>query len=564
MTSGTKGTMPGRGSALCVLTVGTLVLTACGGNDEEVDAEEVFEEAGAGAMEGFSAGDTFEASEPVEFSVLYRDHPNYPVQNDWRFLEHLEEEHNVTLNTENAPLSDWEERRSLVIGAGDAPDFIPAIWPGDETQYVAGGAILPVSDYLDLMPHFTEKVEEWELEEEINGLRQDDGRFYLLPGLMEEPHPENTLAIRGDIWDELGYDDPETWEEFAEQLRGVQEAYPDMVPFSDRWSEGGPLEASLNIAAASYDTSAGWGFGDGMHWDEDAGEFVYAGVQDEYRELLEYFHGLVDEGLMDSESITQDDDQAIQKFASGQSAVISTNHQEIEVLRSSIEGVGSEEMDVRLMSLPGGPAGDMLGGSRIANGIVLSSDVADEDYFVALLQFLDWLYYSDEGLEYAKWGIEGETFERDGDERVLAENIDTQGLNPEAEEDLAADYGFSNGVFMLYHGSTLGLSQSMLRDEVVEWQESLVEMEPAPVAPGRPLDELEREQASIVQTQLSDTVQTATAQFILGQRDFDEWDSYVAELESAGLQDFVETQNEAYERGQEALEEVDDELSDEE
>lgn len=563
MTAETQGMMPRRRSALCALAVGSLVLSACGGGEEEVDAEEVLEESGLGAMENFSAGETFVATEPVEFSMLYRDHPNYPIQSDWRFLEHLDEGHNVTLNTENTPLSDWEERRSLVIGAGDAPDFIPAVWPGDETQYVAGGAILPVSDYLDLMPHFMEKVEEWGLEDEINELRQDDGRFYLLPGLMEEPHPENTLAIRGDIWDELGYDDPDTWGEFADQLQGVQDAYPDMVPFSDRWSEGGPLEASLNIVAASYDTSAGWGFGDGMHWDSDSEEFVYAGVQDEYRDLLEYFHGLVDEGLMDPESITQDDDQAIQKFASGQSAAISTNYQEIQVLRSSIDEVGADGMDVRLMALPGGPAGDVLGGSRIANGIVLSSDVADEDYFVALLQFLDWLYYSDEGLEYAKWGVEGETFERDGEGRVLAENIDAQGLNPDAEEDLTADYGFSNGVFMLYHGSTLDLSQSMLRDEVVEWQESMEEMELNPAAPGRPLDELEREQASIAQTQLGDTVQTATAQFLLGQRDLDEWDAYVGELESAGLQDFVEMHNEAYERGQEALQELDDELADE-
>ena len=33
-----------------------------------------------------------------------------------------------------------------------------------------------------------------------------------------------------------------------------------------------------------------------------------------------------------------------------------------------------------------------------------------------MLQFVDWLYYSDEGLEFAKWGVEGTTYTKDGDD----------------------------------------------------------------------------------------------------------------------------------------------------
>lgn len=186
--------------------------------------------------------------------------------------------------------------------------------------------------------------------------------------------------------------------------------------------------------------------------------------------------------------------------------------------------------------------------------MAISSGVAEEDDFVALMQFLDWLYYSDEGMEFAKWGVEGETYNKDDDgTRTLAENIDMNGLNPEGEEQLNVDYGYHNGVFMLAHGSSTDLVQSMLRDEVIEFRDSMEDKERLTPDPARPLDELERERASISQTQLTDQVRTATAQFILGQRDIEDWDAFVAELESSGMAEFVDLHNEAYQRAQETL-----------
>lgn len=559
------GSAPRRNSRFrlpAVLTIAALTLSACGGgngnggDNEPVDVDE--EAVGAGAMEDFGIGDTFVATEPVEFSLLYRDHPNYPIQNDWLFLEALEKDHNVTLTTSNAPMSDWEERRSLVIGAGDAPDFIPVIYPGDETQFVAGGALLPVSDYLDYMPNLTEKIEAWDLQTDFDALYQEDGKFYILPGIHEQPAHQYSIAVRWDIWEELSYDEPETWDEFAEQLRGVQEAYPDMVPYSERWN----MDATLNVAAPNFGTAAGWGLGDGMYYQEDSDEFIFGPTSDGYRDLVTYFAALVEEGLLDSESITQDDEQAIQKFGSGQSAAIGTNDQELLVLRETVEQVGEDDWEVRMIRVPEGPAGDNVAGGQLESGLVLSSRVAEEDYFIALLQFIDWLYYSDEGLEFAKWGIESETFERDGETRVLKENIDINGLNPGAPEALNVDYGFHNGVFMPAHGSTVDLTQSMLRDEVVDFRQAMADKNILPVPPARPLSEMEREQANLTQTALIDAVQTATAQFITGARSLDDWDAYVTQIEGQGLEQYVQLHNEAYQRAKEEIDGIDEEISD--
>jgi len=545
-----------RRGAAATASVAALALTlaACGGGgdgDDTPEGEAPAISGTTGAMEDYGIGTTFRATEPVTFGLLYRDHPNYPLKQDWMILEALEENQNVTFDIVSAPLSDWDQRKGLLIGAGDAPDIISVTYPGQEVQFVAGGAILPVSDYLEHLPNFTDKVERWGLQEAVDNLRQEDGKFYLLPGLRESVRPQYTYAVRKDIWDELGLTlQPETFDEFREQLRTVKEAYPDVWPLSDRWSANGPIEATLNMAAPSFGTAAGWGYGEGVYWDEDAGEYVYTGAMDEYRDLVAYYASLVEEGLMDPEALTQDDDQATQKLGSGRALAMGANDQEILRYRSTFTELGNDDAELALIRVPAGPAGDVYpAGSRLQSGLMISSKAAESDHFLALLQFIDWLYYSDEGLEFAKWGVEGETYTKaDDGTRTLAETIDINGLNPDAPEQLNVDYGFHNGVWMLEHGSTTELDLSMLREEVVEFVESMSDKTELPLPPPWPLDELEREQVSLWQTALKDHVWQNTARFILGQRSLDEWDAYVAELEGMNMQAYLDVVNEAQQR----------------
>ncbi|WP_298456169.1 extracellular solute-binding protein [uncultured Cellulomonas sp.] len=539
------------------LTVGTLALTltACGGGDEPSDEGTVdaaaLEDNMVGAMEDYGVGDTFVATEPVEFGLLYRDHPNYPLQESWPFLQHLEQDHNVTFDITTAPLSDWESRRSLLIGAGDAPCIIPVTYPGQENQFVASGAILPVSDYVEYMPNFQAKVEEWELDPELDTLRQEDGKYYLLPGILEELRYDYTLAVRNDVFDAAGADtQPETWDDLRESFEAVKAAHPDNYVLSDRFSVPTPLGALFNVAAPNFGTVAGWGFQEGLQWDPDAEEFVFAGASDEYRAMVEYFHGLVEAGLMDPESFTQDDDTAIQKLTSEQSYAITTNSQEILRHRATLdETLGAGSYQLSKIRVPAGPAGDLAAGSRMESGMMISADCAENDTFVAMLQFIDWLYYSDEGLEFAKWGVEGETFTTTDDgTRVLNPDITIQSLNPGAPTNLQVDLGYHNGVFMLAQGSTEDLVNSMLSEEEQDWQELMATKEQAPVAPPHPLDEIEREQASLYQTALTDYVTQNTLAFVLGQRDLSEWEDYVGELEGQNMSAYVDIMNAAQER----------------
>lgn len=101
----------------------------------------------------------------------------------------------------------------------------------------------------------------------------------------------------------------------------------------------------------------------------------------------------------------------------------------------------------------------MIGGSKLENGIAKAKD---DPNFVTMLQFIDWLWYSDEGQEFAKWGVEGATYTEESDgTRVLMDDIDFNGLNPSGSKDLRIDYGFSDDVFA-YGGTTELLHPMML------------------------------------------------------------------------------------------------------
>ncbi|WP_307312515.1 ABC transporter substrate-binding protein [Pseudarthrobacter enclensis] len=523
---------------LSALAAFGLVMAGC---DSDSGSKVDTSKARNGAMDSFGVGDTFKATAPLSFTFLFSDQPTYPYKKDWLLFTKMASDNNVTLQPTIVPSSDYEQKRSLLISSGKAPEIIAKTYPGQESAYVSSGAVLPVSDYVDLMPHYRDKVKKWKLEPEIAGLTQADGKYYVLPGLHEELWPDYTLAFRTDVLEKDGIAEPKTWDEFREVLRKLKKNHPDVVPFSDRFNGN----SVLNIAGTAYGTVAGWGLVDGLTFDDTKKEFTFGSASSQFKDLVTYFNSLVSEGLMDPESFTQSDDAAIQKFTSGKSFVISANSQNIITYRTSMEqSLGKGNFAVRKITVPGGPAGDVIGGSRLENGIMLNSSVKDKDSFVALMQYIDWLFYSDAGQEFSKWGVQGTTYNKEGGKRVLAKDINFQGLNPGGTKDLRVDYGFSGGNFS--YGGTTDLLQSTFNDEELAFQKAMKSKTPKPVAPPVPFSDADREQATLTLTPLKDHVKQNTLKFITGQRPLSEFDAYVKELDSKGMGKYVDLANKAY------------------
>ncbi|HET9876645.1 MAG TPA: hypothetical protein VFQ37_12915, partial [Mycobacterium sp.] len=158
----------------------------------------------AGAMKKYGVGTQFKATEPLSFSILVLSNPAYPYKANWLFFQDLKKMTNVSFNSTVVPFADYNTKSAALINAGNAPLIIPKTYPGQETPFVAGGAVLPVSDYVHLMPNFQDKVSKWNLQGDIDTLRQSDGKYYLLPGPHQNVWVDYTMGVRGDLLDKLG------------------------------------------------------------------------------------------------------------------------------------------------------------------------------------------------------------------------------------------------------------------------------------------------------------------------------------------------------------------------
>jgi putative aldouronate transport system substrate-binding protein len=502
-----------------------------------------------GAMDKYGVGDQFKATQPLSFSIMMLSNSAYPYKADWLFFTELTKRTNVTLQPTVVPGSDYNQKRSVMISAGNAPMIIPKTYPPDEEAYIASGAILPVSDYLDLLPNFKNKVEKWKMQPDIDARRQDDGKFYLLPGMHEDVWKDYSLAVRTDILQKLNLTIPKTWDDVLTMLRAMKAAYPDVYPYSDRWSTP-PQPAGANnllsILGEAYGTQAGFSW---QHttWDAKADKFVYTGAMDQYKQMLQFINTMVNEKLLDPESFTQTDDNARQKFASGKSFVISCNAQTlVNECRADIAKIPGAT--VIKIPVPIGPIGAAKTGTRLENGLMISSKAKDSKNFVAMLQFIDWLWYSDVGQVFTKWGVEGTTYTGSVDDGTfkLAPDVKFGGLNPSGTKHLQVDFGFFNGVFS-YGGSTK-LLNSQFPAEEKQFQQAMATRKIIPVPPPHPLNADEREQATLWEAGLKDTVGQQSLKFALGKRPLSEWDTYVAELKAKNMTQEVDLVNKSYQR----------------
>jgi len=541
-----------RGALVAMTVSAALALAGCsgdGGNSDD-DNGVSLENQAVGAMEDFQADQQFTATEPVTFSMLWTDWPDNPITDTWEVFDEIEKRTNVSLDLTNIPFSDATEKRSLLISAGDAPSIIPLTYTGDEVQFAAAGAVLPMSDYVEYMPNFQKYVEEWDLSEMMENLRQDDGKYYMLPGLQEVSVPVFTLILRKDIFDEVGAKIPETWAELQDGLEKIKQKYPDSYPLADGF-EG---QAMINYAAHAFGTVAGWGLGRAVFWNKEKAEYEFAG-NDGYREMVEYFEGLHSAGLLDAESFTAANDGAgtvTEKFAAGEVFAASGSAGTVQEFATALdETVGAGNYELVQIAPPGGPAGQIVEPRNFWNGFMLTADAAKEPHFLAMLQFLDWLYYSPEARELLRWGVEGKTYDKASDGTITLRpefSYDAYNINPDGEMDLSKDLGYANAVLSDATESR-SLKQSYNSESLVEYIEKVTSTRtPREPFPAAPLNELELEQSALMSTPIKDSLNTATLQFILGQRPLSEWDDFLAEVEGQNLAGYLELINGAQKR----------------
>ncbi|AEF17769.1 extracellular solute-binding protein family 1 [Thermoanaerobacterium xylanolyticum LX-11] len=534
-----------------VLVVGVL-LSGCGNKNSSSSSNNTSKQTQTATNNNDPQNLHFKSDKPLEFTMLYSDHPNYPYKPDWLLWKAIKDATNVTLKLTIVPMSDYSQKRSLLISSGQAPEIIPKTYPGQEIPFVSSGAILPISDYINQMPNFSREVKEWGLQNDINSLKQADGKFYVLPMLHQTYSIQYSLAIRQDIFEKNNIPIPNTWDELESALKKLKEIYPNTYPMSDRWQGKALLlnaAPTFGIPVSSSDGLYDWTTGNVLY-NSSKDDWEFYPTSQEYKDMLTYFNRLVKEGLLDPASFTQTDDQAIQKFVTGKSFVIMTNTQEIQnsLINRMNDTLGKGNFKVTQILPLAGPKGAVLAGSRLENGIMISSKAKDDPNFPQLLKFVDWLWYSEAGETLTKWGVEGVTYQKVNGKFQLMPDVNFMNLNPSGTKNLQKDYGFSGGVFALIYGGPKDLAESMMTPEVLKFEnDANTQRKWLPVPPPVPFTESQREQYNMLNQPLADYVQQMTYKFITGVASLDkDWDSYVQQCNAKGVDQLVKLTNDVY------------------
>ena len=553
-------------------------LAACGGSTGKTTAESgsaaTTEAAVSDEDLDYEYGDHFYSEEPVTYTMMFNDNPAYPMKDTWQtegIFKAIEEATNVHLELTIVDNANYTDKVSLAVSSGDSPYIIPKIY--DEKAYVTGGGVVPVSDYVQYMPNYSAFVEEYSMQPDLETITQSDGKYYRLPGLKETCLQDYNLLIRKDIFDAAGYDvttleDDWTWEEFADVLKGVK-AYmveqgmceeSDYI-WSDMWcgqtsgyGQGGNL---LKLLGASYNVYSGWAITHnyGLGFDAESDSFYSTSISDEFKQAYTVLQDLVSNKIIDPETWTQDDDTAMNKFYRGETAIISTNRAQYVAQEEGItEQLGEGNFELYIALTPVGTVDYQADNERLECGVMISSkalnELGEED-FIKMMRFVDWLWYSEEGQILTKWGIEGETYTVSEDGTYsLTPAYYCGGLTiPQTSDDqvdMREELGYACGNYM-YGGNTELLTSNFsdtwkdLYDRIGQYR-SLRPLEPT-VA----LDEDQREMANLWGTPLTDTINTWTNRFAMGQADIEaDWDQYVSEVEAQNLQSIVDLYNETY------------------
>lgn len=558
--------MKKRVVAMMLALVMTASLSACGSGGASAKGEGPTLSASDADKDldyEYGEGETFHSEEPVTYTMAYSDHENYPFQADWRLWSAIEEKSNVTFKTNNIARTDYNDKISAMVNSGSAPYIIPKVY--DAAAYVAGGQVVPISDWVQYMPNYMKSVEDWGMEAELTNILSDGGKYYRLPGMWEKSANGFSMMIRKDIFEAAGVDVREgektwTWEDFYEACKKVKEfTGADYV-----WSDQYQLGCSMNLSAVQYGVKAGkskdggdWGLKNGTVFNFEDEKFEFGETTPDYKEYLTFWNKMYNEGILDPDTFVQDSNQAQAKFFRGESYVLTCNYQLMVDIEAG-DKMQADGAELYYLTTPGGPKGQLqVESSRLENGIMISQNALDElgeEGFIKMLRFIDWLWYSDEGQMLSQWGIEGETYTKGEDGSVvLNPDIYFNGINPGAEKQLNADYGFAGGVFA-YGGST-ELRFSKCSEAEKEWNKRIYASKtPRKIEPPILANEDEKEEMDLIQVPLLDYVNTSALEFITGKLSLDhDWDAYVEQCESLGSTKFIDQANEIFDRTKDVL-----------
>lgn len=469
----------------------------------------------------------------VNLTMLTASHASWPFQEDWYVIDLIKEYTNVDLSITAVDTSGFAEKVNLTMASGELPDLIFLTNNTIVQQYAPQGAFINILDYVDRMPNF----KAWYEDNKTYALNylSADGGLYQFPQQGVEQTERRGWLYRKDVFDELGLEAPTDKESFYNVLVELKKAYPDSYPLAFR-SFANSM-AQMNMIAPSWGAS----YMDTvdnryLNYDYDTGEWSFGPTTAEYKELLEYFNKLYKEGLLLPNYLTIDTKGWQDVIANSDSFVTLDYLSRIDFFNSSMRE-SQPDFTMAYMEPPAFSeevGNQMAYSAKVMLGFAISSQTKHLD---EVLAYIDWMY-SDEGKELLTWGRPDELYTEDASGNRTWKEFKTAAEMKQAT-------GFE--VFGFYQLYDFNGELSTFTDECRAATEEAQKYD-LPQQPVLAYSDSEQEIINTIGVNIKTYVDEQSGKFLLGERSFDEWDQYVAEVEALGLDQLKAVHESSYAR----------------
>lgn len=530
--------------ALLLMVITLLFTVACGAKENNVSKEKPTN-ANKNAEEVKNLNTDSDmpiVNEKITLNMFVASVPSSHDWNDILIWNEYEKMTNIEVNFEQVPENSLDEKRNLTLASNNLPDVFYAadIPPLDILKYGEQGTLLRLNDLIDdYAPNVKALFEKYPTVEKA--LTFPDGNIYSLPGFYSPEFPSLIIGNRpwlNEKWlEELGMENPTTTEDYYQYLKAATEK--DLAGDGKTVGYGGRnitdlvgwLRGSFGVATTGRNY---------IDLSPDADEVRFYPVSDGYKELLEYIHKLYDEELIEQNIFSIEQDQFLANAANGIYAS--------SVFWTPADLFGEAGADyVGGLALEG-PHGDKKFAftSYPAYNIGKFAMTSTNEHPEATMRWIDY-FYGDEGSLLMFMGIEGETYEvNDEGELDFMDHIRNSKEGLTLDQEVAKYLTWVVGV------------PSVLKEEYFQGSER----HPTAIEAAKHLepdlvDEMwpaflytaeENKRLSSLEADIHKYADETRDLFISGRKSFDEWDEYVEKIEKMGLEEYLEIQNQAYDR----------------
>lgn len=373
--------------------------------------------------------ETFHLDEPLTITALGIHFNQYPTEFDGcYYLPTVEKYTNVHLQVDWRPDSDWNTQVATALAGGI--DNLPyLIRPG--TYGVAAlaneGAIVPLDDYLNLIPNIVAAVGE----ERFADWKAADGHFYTIPTIVNVPGSQST-AVRKDWLDKLNMDVPTTWEQWKAYWYGVRDNdmngngdTTDEIPIVLEMGQNG--ERSLHALLNAFGIKAS---SDAQFCVLDDGTYTMVYEHPRYREFITEMQQLYADKIIDQEFATRYQADMYNTMSGNLAGTVFTWAEQCAVHSETLIANGVEDGLYLTCAPITGPYGDQWIQKRqgITGNWCITAKAEADGKVEDILKFWNWMF-SDEGVMLYNYGIEGYTYTMVDGSPVINPEITAAGFN---------------------------------------------------------------------------------------------------------------------------------------